>query len=393
VPTIREIFFEILAWLAVAVFCAACFLTIWHWAKKLGLKLMPVSRERNVPWTGLEIAAVFFFTRFSWPMLVGFGLIHLGFFSWLYGWEEAVVGKAMDDNAKAEINLWLMVWIFPLNLATVILMLRFASGTQAENMGLSVQRPRENLALASFIWLAVTPIVIGVGFLVSLGHYELTGTKPEPHLLQRLAEQSPTPMNAVLIGISALVIAPIWEELMFRGVLQPWLTQREWGGHLGMGLAALIGIIDAISALKELSVPTIRMIVVTVSPFVFVLLMIPGYLYADRLLKKWIPGREVVQGIFATALLFGMVHSSNWPTPIPLFVLGLALGYLSYRTQTLLAPILLHSLFNLVACLTLVFPHVFPDWPNGREETSVPKRSVPTATSTRVPGSKQLRLR
>jgi len=160
-----------------------------------------------------------------------------------------------------------------------------------------------------------------------------------------------------------------------------------------MGLASLIGIVDVISGFKELPDLTFRIVAAKLGPILFIVVMLPGYVYIDRLLKRWIPDRKVVRGIYGTALSFGMVHSSIWPTPIPLFVLGLALGYLAYRTQTLLGPILLHSLFNAVACLTLVFPHVFPDWPKGREETSAPTRSVPTATSTRVPGSWQLRWR
>jgi membrane protease YdiL (CAAX protease family) len=93
--------------------------------------------------------------------------------------------------------------------------------------------------------------------------------------------------------------------------------------------------------------------------------MIPGYLYMDRLLKRWIPDRKTFRGIYATAMLFGMAHS--WPDPIALFVLGLGLGYLAYRTQTLLGPILLHSLFNAVTYLylilaqvALVLGHTFP---------------------------------
>ena len=40
--------------------------------------------------------------------------------------------------------------------------------------------------------------------------------------------------------------------------------------------------------------------------------------------------------------------SAVWPTPIPLFGLGLGLGWLAYRTRRLVAPVTLHVLFNAV---------------------------------------------
>lgn len=386
-PTLREVFVEFLAWLLVAFFCLAVALSIGVWAKRRGRKLLPPRRDHPVPWTGLEIGTAFFLTRLFWPSIVSFGLIQSGFFTWLYGWQKPIEPTSLDEIAKDQISLWLTLWIFPLNVATIVLLFRLGSGTLVEELGLSIQRARENLGLASLIWLAVTPLVFGVGYLATLAYFWLMGTKPESHPLQQLAEQSPTLMDGILIGLSALVAAPIFEELMFRGVLQPWLSQREWGGHLGMGLSAFIGVWTTITNFQKNQTIDLGIIVANLSPILFVLAMVPPYLSMDRILKRWILDRNGTRGIFATALLFGMVHSSIWPTPIPLFVLGLGLGFLSYRTRSLLAPILLHSMFNVVACLTLVLPHVLPEWLNGSEETSAITRSASTATSTRVPGS------
>lgn len=60
--------------------------------------------------------------------------------------------------------------------------------------------------------------------------------------------------------------------------------------------------------------------------------------------------------VFGTALLFGMLHVGVWPTPIPLFVLGLGLGWLAWRTQSLVGPIVLHALFNAVGSLRFLSP-------------------------------------
>ncbi len=200
-------------------------------------------------------------------------------------------------------------------------------------------------------------------------------------------------MDAILIAVSALVIAPVWEELMFRGIVQSWLAQRDWGGHLAMGLSAIIGLGTLFSGSPGFDDFTFKAIAAKLSPFLFVIAMIPGYLFLDQVLRKWIPERKAFQAIYGAALLFGMVHSFAWPTPIPLFVLGLGLGFLAYRTQSLLGPILVHFFFNAVACLSLVLPQMLPDWPKGSDETSASTRSVAPATSTLVPGSRQLRCR
>jgi membrane protease YdiL (CAAX protease family) len=60
--------------------------------------------------------------------------------------------------------------------------------------------------------------------------------------------------------------------------------------------------------------------------------------------------------VFASALLFACVHS--WPTSVPLFLLGLLLGWLAYRTQSLIPSITLHVLFNLSSCVELGLGYV-----------------------------------
>ena len=392
-PAFREIFFEFLAWLMVAAFCTLLALTIWLWAKRRGLKLLPPQQSRQVRWTGLEIGTAFFLTRLTWPIVVSSSIFGLGFFSWVYGGDISANQDSWDELDKARVNLWLTVILFPINLVTVFLLFRLGSGTRGDELGFTVDRPRENLALASFTWLVLTPAVFGINYLADWSYFELTGTKPESHPLQQLAEQSPSLMDAILIAVSALVIAPIWEELMFRGVVQYWLAQKDWGGHLAMSLSAVIGLGTLFSGSPGFDDFTFKAITAKLSPILFVIAMIPGYLFLDQVVRRWIPDRKAFQAIYGTALLFGMVHSFAWPTPFPLFVLGLGLGFLAYRTQTLLGPIFVHFLFNAVACLSLVLPQMLPDWPKGSDETSASTRSVAPATCTRVPGSRQLRCR
>jgi membrane protease YdiL (CAAX protease family) len=63
----------------------------------------------------------------------------------------------------------------------------------------------------------------------------------------------------------------------------------------------------------------------------------------------------VPPAIFGTSLLFACIHTSVWPTPVPLFVLALGLGVLAQRTQSLVGPIVLHGLFNGISCVLLLW--------------------------------------
>jgi membrane protease YdiL (CAAX protease family) len=59
-------------------------------------------------------------------------------------------------------------------------------------------------------------------------------------------------------------------------------------------------------------------------------------------------GARRTRAVYATAALFALMHPT-WPNPVPLFALGLGLGWLALRTSGVLVPILVHSLFNAVS--------------------------------------------
>ena len=88
-------------------------------------------------------------------------------------------------------------------------------------------------------------------------------------------------------------------------------------------------------------------------PVLFACLMIAACYAFECAAAKWGARPHEFRAIYGTALLFAMFHVSVWPTPIPLFLLALGLGYLAYRTQSVVGPIVMHVLFNTVACIAL----------------------------------------
>ena len=110
---------------------------------------------------------------------------------------------------------------------------------------------------------------------------------PQPQqVLVQMLEVKSTLGLAVLVAM-ALVAAPLWEELVFRGFLQPFLARRLGG----------------------------------------------------------------TPAIVITSVLFSAIHYSGsklFILPVLMFPLALALAYAYHRTQRLTVPLMLHVLHNLV---------------------------------------------
>jgi membrane protease YdiL (CAAX protease family) len=85
----------------------------------------------------------------------------------------------------------------------------------------------------------------------------------------------------------------------------------------------------------------------TRGPVLFALGLVAGWL----VLRQATRNRRTVGSVYASASLFAVVHSAVWPSPIPLFILGLGLGWLAVRTRGPLAPAIVHGLFNVVSVL------------------------------------------
>ncbi len=60
------------------------------------------------------------------------------------------------------------------------------------------------------------------------------------------------------------------------------------------------------------------------------------------------------RGLVIVSLLFAVVHFHT-PSVVPLFALGMAFGLAYELTGTLLAPIIMHSLFNTANVLMLFY--------------------------------------
>jgi membrane protease YdiL (CAAX protease family) len=378
----QEIIVELWALLGSAAVCASVGLGLWVFLAWRGRRLLPRQRHRAVPWSGIETLCACFLVFLAIPSIIFWVLRRTDFYTWMYGRAFPVpdLSKPMEnvsDLTHTRWNLWVALFAFPLQVAAVPSLLWLASKTRPYQLGLTAHRFAENAALAFLWWLPLTPLVLGLNGVAEQGDLWLRG-KPEEHPLTRLAMNHPTSVELAVSVASAVVIAPLLEELIFRGLLQNWLASRAWGGHLAMTLSLLL----AYGLGREKA---------GWWPVAFVLVLVPGFLYAGRASWRWLPHPSALQAIYGTALLFGIAHASVWPTPIALFVLGLGLGYLAYRTQSLVGPMLLHALFNTASLIMLYVSVPALEPMNGNDATSAIRRPSAVSTSSAVPGSWQPR--
>jgi membrane protease YdiL (CAAX protease family) len=81
--------------------------------------------------------------------------------------------------------------------------------------------------------LSVLPLVALAGWLLQQLWAEPSGSNP----LLEMVLTSSNPLALLLLGATALVLAPLFEETLFRGVLLPVLA-RHWGAGWGVVLSA-----------------------------------------------------------------------------------------------------------------------------------------------------------
>ena len=138
------------------------------------------------------------------------------------------------------------------------------------------------LRLGAVSFAAILPICVAA-LIVSIGALRLVQGPVQTHPLLVTVQQTREPWTLALLAFEAVVLAPVVEEFLYRGVL----------------LSALVRGAGAIAALV------------------------------------------VSSGLFA------LVHAPAEPQAVaPLFFLGMALAYAAYRTRSLVAPVLAHALFN-----------------------------------------------
>jgi len=191
------------------------------------------------------------------------------------------------------------------------------------------------IVLAVACWLTFGTATYGLNWLVSFAYEWLKWPLIE-HPIARVGTQDGT--GGVLIALSACLAAPILEELLFRGLLLSWLhgpRHRVWYAH---AVTLLLTGMIAFGPTRS------------TGPIAFAVLLSLG-----QLALEW-SRYKTLRVMWASSAPFALMHAAIWPSPIPLFVLSLGLGYLAMRTRSWLPSALAHALFNAASLVFLLLP-------------------------------------
>ena len=172
-----------------------------------------------------------------------------------------------------------------------------------DGWGFSLRKIPRGVASGLIAFTCIMPILIGAGAIVGwfIETFEKRAEEVHP-TLKALSSPAPGYEQVVLIA-SAVVAAPLLEEVLFRGLIQTVLIQRRWGFFGDASLNA-------------------------------------GY--KPTALHRW-------GAIALTSAVFARAHQLDHFTV--LFLLSLALGYVYERTGNLWSNITLHAAFNVFSVM------------------------------------------
>ncbi len=195
--------------------------------------IAPFREHQFVPWTGMEVSLVLFayfiFQSIPGILLVVFKVI-----------PESAQPSPLSSDSLYKLH-WASIFIMPWYVPAMLLLLWRRSQTKPRHVGLTPWRWREAIALGYVSAAIILPMANGLNYL-AYQTVRWTGSEPQEHALQRLAESDISPIAVVLVALQAIVIAPVVEEFVFRGVMLRWLSQRPWGGWLAMAGGIAIGL-------------------------------------------------------------------------------------------------------------------------------------------------------
>jgi membrane protease YdiL (CAAX protease family) len=229
-------------------------------------------------------------------------------------------------------------------LVLVPVFVRFTSGAGLADLGLHRQEWPRQMGMGVRAALLMTPPVCAIQFLA------VRIWRSQAHPVELMVLENLTPGVAILAVLSTMVLAPLIEELLFRGILQRWLGRFVEDRPLPS------------KTIPENGWPA------TQEPENESFLWDSEY--APPKSTPIDPGNEVlVSGhqsveqpsshssnlpILLTSIFFAAMHFPQWPAPIALLFVSMALGTVYQRTGSLLASITMHATFNGINTMLLL---------------------------------------
>ncbi len=221
---------------------------------------------------------------------------------------------------------------------------RLTSGAGLADLGLHRQEWPRQMGIGVRAAMLMTPPVCAIQFLT------VQIWRSQAHPVEQMVLEKLTVGVAILAVLSTMVLAPWIEELLFRGIFQRWLgrlvedrpfstTAIQEKGRFGPLVPEDESFFLNSKATSTESTP-----------------IDPG---SEILASSHQPAEQPSSRfsslpILLTSFFFAAMHLSQWPAPVAIFLLSMALGTVYERSGSLLAAITMHATFNGVNTLLLL---------------------------------------
>ncbi|AGA29909.1 CAAX amino terminal protease family [Singulisphaera acidiphila DSM 18658] len=240
-------------------------------------------------------------------------------------------------------------------LLIIPLVLKLTSRARLADLGIARWRLGPQFLVGTLVFFLVSP------FVYALNGLAILIWKPESHPLEKMIRNESSMGIAELAVLSAVLLAPATEELIFRGVIQRWLSKifnphsvhHVWLEEPGVVLEAPMlqdgeTPLELASTLANDSVASFDE-----NPFSPPSSPVESLPTSGPVDSSTVAKRVSMQPIVLTSTLFALVHFPQWPAPLAIFFLSLGLGYVFERSGSLIASMVMHALFNGLGTLLL----------------------------------------
>ena len=315
------------------------------------LPLVDWSPRRPVPWGLVDLAGTL--------VLYFLGIIAIRVVLGQLDWLPKVEGE-LDDAQLPLADKAILVWanmavsVGLLVVAGALIALR--TGATWRDFGLSARELWSDVKLgaAGFVMLA-PPVYALQGLLVYFW-------KPSKHPLMEMFKESPDATFFAVLFVAAAVVAPIFEELVFRVLLQGFLEKMfsftgpvhelvlGSTGNRSSTVMPLMG-----GSLPEGKQPAEDIVFLSDQPVgsdnpyappaaVGEFAAPNGLVYEEK--QAELRGAAAWLPIAISSLIFALLHWDHGPDWVALSLLAAGMGYLYQRTHRLVPSLVVHALIN-----------------------------------------------
>jgi len=318
-----------------------------------GQPLIRWTPRRSVPWAFLDLVAVLVL----YVLAIVLARAALGQLGWL--------PDVKDESELTLSDKGLLVWVnMAVSLAIVAVgfpLIALRAGAAWRDFGLALRELLGDLKLGVVAFVMLGPPVYAIqGALVYFW-------KPSKHPLMEMFKSSPDASFFAVLLLAASVVAPIFEELIFRVLLQGFLEKAFTFRH---GLAELIlgpwaaADVPAAAVLAEPAPVAGQLAAGDSAPLAGA--AEPNPYWPPKIAAEALPAElrdDGLQGelrgsaswlpIAISSVIFALLHVTHGPDWVALTLLAAGMGYVYQRTHRLVPSLVVHALLNSLSMMGL----------------------------------------